>query len=110
MNKPLGSTQALSSRTKLSTFEAKSVQGEEAYPKVRRRALSRFGPKVGDFGPEDESLGRPLVSLIVTTHNNAGTLSACLSSLWQQTYASTEIIVVDNASTDNTRAIAERYT
>jgi glycosyltransferase involved in cell wall biosynthesis len=55
-------------------------------------------------------MNSPLVSLIVTTRNNAGTLRACLSSLTRQTYPHTEIIVVDNASTDQTRAIAKSYT
>jgi glycosyltransferase involved in cell wall biosynthesis len=52
----------------------------------------------------------PLVSVIVTTRNNRGTLGACLASIVAQDYQSTELIVVDNNSTDNTKAIAKRYT
>jgi len=52
----------------------------------------------------------PLVSVIVTTRNNTETLSACLSSITAQTYPAIELIVVDNNSTDDTKAIAARYT
>lgn len=53
---------------------------------------------------------RPLVSIIVTTRNNHETLEACLKSLVKQDYEPTEIIVVDNNSTDDTKQIARRYT
>jgi len=53
---------------------------------------------------------QPLVSVIVTTYNNTATLAACLTSIAQQSYSSTELIVVDNNSTDDTKDIAGRYT
>lgn len=53
---------------------------------------------------------QPLVSVIVTTKNNHETLDACLSSIAAQTYDNTELIVVDNSSTDDTVDIAARYT
>jgi glycosyltransferase involved in cell wall biosynthesis len=52
----------------------------------------------------------PLVSIIVPTRNNAGTLESCLRSIRTQTYPVIEIIVVDRDSTDGTIAIAGRYT
>lgn len=52
----------------------------------------------------------PLVSAIVTTYNNEATLDACLASITSQDYPQIELVVVDNNSTDNTKAIAKRYT
>jgi len=52
----------------------------------------------------------PLVSVIVTTRNNHETLDACLRSVAAQAYSPIELIVVDNNSSDDTKAIAKRYT
>jgi len=50
------------------------------------------------------------VSIIVPTKNSTNTLEKCLKSVKAQDYGHTEIIVVDNYSTDNTLEIARRYT
>jgi uncharacterized membrane protein/glycosyltransferase involved in cell wall biosynthesis len=52
---------------------------------------------------------RPLVSVIVPTHNCAATIEQCLSSVQAQTYPHVEIIVVDNNSDDGTPQIAAEY-
>lgn len=54
------------------------------------------------------SIRGPLVSVIMTTHNSASTVLYALTSVMLQTYADLEILVVDDASTDKTRAIVER--
>lgn len=46
----------------------------------------------------------PLVSIVVVTHNSADDIIGCLSSLCEQTWPRYEVIVVDNASTDDTVA------
>jgi GT2 family glycosyltransferase len=46
------------------------------------------------------------VSIIVPAHNNPGDLDACLSALINESTAESEIIVVDDASTDDTASIA----
>ncbi len=52
----------------------------------------------------------PLVSVIIPNWNGARLLPACLDSLRAQTYPRREIIVVDNASTDESVALVrERY-
>lgn len=49
---------------------------------------------------------RPLVSVVVPTRNSGATLAPCLTSIRAQSWARTELIVVDRDSTDDTRAIA----
>ncbi|HXK58733.1 MAG TPA: glycosyltransferase family 2 protein [Acidobacteriota bacterium] len=51
----------------------------------------------------------PLVSVIVVNHNRADLLGECLASLVAQTYPSLEILVVDNASSDSSRALVSHY-
>ncbi|MGW0507534.1 glycosyltransferase family 2 protein [Micromonospora sp. NPDC003241] len=51
----------------------------------------------------------PTVSVIVPTHNSAKTLGACLAAVHRQRHPVTEVIVVDDASTDDTRAVARRF-
>src|SRR5579863_10076628 len=46
-----------------------------------------------------------LVSVLMVTHNDAGVLPKCLESLQQQDYPKTECIIVDNASSDDTKCI-----
>ena len=53
--------------------------------------------------------GRPIVSVIVPARNEEASLRACLDSLVAQLDISFEIIVVDDGSTDGTRAIAESF-
>ena len=51
-----------------------------------------------------------LVSIIIPTKNSAAVIGAALKSIKSQNYKNTEIIVVDNFSTDNTKQIARKYT
>lgn len=49
------------------------------------------------------------VSIIVTTYNSAKFIENCIDSLLNQTVNNIEIIVVDDASTDNTVKILKKY-
>lgn len=51
-----------------------------------------------------------LVSVIITTKNEAGNIGRLLKSLKNQSYKNIEIIVVDNNSIDNTKKIARKFT
>lgn len=42
----------------------------------------------------------PRISIVIPNHNGCGYLENCLRSLLKQTYAPTEIVIVDNASSD----------
>jgi cellulose synthase/poly-beta-1,6-N-acetylglucosamine synthase-like glycosyltransferase len=51
----------------------------------------------------------PRVSVIVPARNEEASLAACLQSLVKQENVSFEVIVVDDASSDGTRPIAEQF-
>lgn len=59
---------------------------------------------------EAYSLTRPKVSIVVPARNEEANLDRCLRSLVVQRGVAFEIIVVDDASTDRTREIAESFT
>ena len=48
-------------------------------------------------------------SIIVPIHNTCSVLNKCLSSLKNQTYSNYEVILIDDASTDNSDLIALEY-
>ena len=52
-----------------------------------------------------ESQTSPRVSVVVPVYNGERYLRSCIDSVLAQTYASWELVLVDNASTDNTAAI-----
>src|SRR4051812_2699160 len=53
---------------------------------------------------------RPLVSIMIPTYNQADVVGKAIESALAQTYANLEIILADDASTDGTREVAQRYT
>ena len=53
-------------------------------------------------------MGR-LVSVVVVTWNSAAHLSRCLDAVARQSHAARELIVVDNASSDESVAVAEAH-
>lgn len=54
-------------------------------------------------------MNEPLVSVIIPTRNSEKTLEKCLSSIKNQSYKNTEVIVVDQSSTDSTVDVAKKY-
>jgi len=51
----------------------------------------------------------PLVSVVIVNWNGAHHLRICLPSLLAQSYQELEIIVIDNASSDDSAKVAEEY-
>lgn len=56
----------------------------------------------------DETNSAPTVSIIIPTHNRFKMLEGAVRSILDQTYRDYEIIIVDDASSDNTSEILER--
>jgi biofilm PGA synthesis N-glycosyltransferase PgaC len=52
---------------------------------------------------------RPLVSVLIPAHNESLGIIRCLDSVRKNTYRKLEIIVVDDASTDDTRKLVRAY-
>jgi glycosyltransferase involved in cell wall biosynthesis len=60
------------------------------------------------FGPRAEGQP-PLVSVIITNHNYARYLPDAVESALAQTHPRTEVVVVDDGSTDGSRELLERW-
>jgi glycosyltransferase involved in cell wall biosynthesis len=57
----------------------------------------------------DMVAARPRLTVAMTTYNGASHLRETIDSILNQTFADFEFLIVDDASTDNTRAIIESY-
>lgn len=58
--------------------------------------------------PAVDRANSPLVSVLMTTHNVAGYIEQAVTSVLRQTWPRLELIVVDDASSDETWAILQR--
>lgn len=52
---------------------------------------------------------QPLFSVLIANYNNGKYLEACLQSIFSQTYTNWEIVIVDDASIDNSMSIYVKY-
>ena len=56
-----------------------------------------------------DKLSQPLVSIVFTSYNHKEYLRQALDSLLNQTYPNTEIIIIDDCSTDGSQEILKEY-
>ncbi|MEQ9440367.1 MAG: glycosyltransferase [Cyclobacteriaceae bacterium] len=54
-------------------------------------------------------MSQPLVSIIALSYNHEKFIEQALASVFQQTYLAIELILVDDASTDRSAAVAQTY-
>ncbi|MFL5906158.1 MAG: glycosyltransferase family 2 protein [Solirubrobacterales bacterium] len=67
------------------------------------------GEAAGGVLSTEPATDRPLVSVVVVNYNGAGALEGCLDALLADTgEESSEVLVVDNASSDGSDRVAER--
>lgn len=52
---------------------------------------------------------KSLVSVAVPAYNHEKFITACLTSIYQQTYPHIELIIIDDGSTDNTFEVAKQF-
>lgn len=83
--------------------ERRANSGEQLALVVARSAFTRSAPKTVPFGPRRRW---PRISVAVCTRNSSDTIRDCLDGVRQLEYPDYETIVVDDASTDHTPAIA----
>jgi glycosyltransferase involved in cell wall biosynthesis len=84
---------------------------------VPRPALSKLdaAPSIeplavaSEVAPAAVALASPLISIVIPTHNRAAILQRALDSVVAQTFQDYEVIVVDDASKDNTQAFLRTY-
>jgi glycosyltransferase involved in cell wall biosynthesis len=50
-----------------------------------------------------------MISIVVSTHNRSSRLSNCIKSVLNQTYPDWELVIVDDASTDDTEKVVKSF-
>jgi glycosyltransferase involved in cell wall biosynthesis len=73
------------------------------------KVLSRPADDFREMDPVSAAVERPLVSVIITSYNYAHYIGEAISSVLTQDFPSFELIVVDNASTDNTDDVVAAF-
>lgn len=64
---------------------------------------------IEQFVEMDKKTSKPLVSIIVPAYNLSDLIAETLDSILSQSFTNFEVLVVDDASTDNTRSIIKAF-
>jgi FkbM family methyltransferase len=102
------STNEKNSRNKTISFARRPRHSDDGLRGVQK-GNPNFSPLVSSEENNLNSVGSPLVSVIVAAYNVEKYLIQCLDSLVNQTLKNTEIIVINDASTDNSAKIINGY-
>lgn len=101
---------SFSEESKARTLEPSFPEHEEgrpAGPMIGQTKAGRLRPAVGN-GAASVTEAAPATSVVILTWNSVSKIESCLESLRHGTLVPDEIIVVDNGSTDQTRAVLAR--
>ena len=71
--------------------------------------MSKKVVQVYEKAQKISALQQPKITVAVVTYNGMNVIKSCLDSLLAQTYKPTQILVIDNASTDNTPEWVENH-
>jgi FkbM family methyltransferase len=102
------STNEKKSRKEIILSARRPHHSDDALPGVQKDNTD-LSPLVSSEANGLNNVGSPLVSVIVAAYNVEKYLVQCLDSLVNQTLKNTEIIVINDASTDNSAKIINSY-
>ncbi|WP_182915421.1 glycosyltransferase [Rhodopseudomonas palustris] len=80
-------------------FESQGLTGKDLLIDDSN-SLFGFGERLSH-----KKLDHPLITIVMTSFNSAATIEHAVKSIVNQTYGNFELIIVDDCSTDNSRAI-----
>ena len=88
-----------------------SVLGQRSWPEGRPEVTQGFAGE--PITQPNGDVGAPLISVIMPVYNacriNRAFLQRALESIAKQTYKQVELIIVDDGSTDDTRAVCQEF-
>lgn len=90
------------------TFEAGDIVAEHATAD-RETARVRLRRLAGEQKRQDGSCACPLVSVVMSSYNHAKYIGGAIESILNQTYTNFELIIADDASTDGSMEVIQRY-
>ena len=82
----------------MTAADLKTLRADCRFATVRGRSLGKLSAGLAPL---------PLVSIVITNHNYGAYVGQAIESVKRQDYPWLEVVVVDNASTDNSRAAIE---
>src|SRR5687768_6693483 len=91
------------------TLAERLARQDNDYTAIVAAVVAQTGLGWHDVTPAAAAAGRSL-SVVIPTRNNVYSLPAVLDALYeQQTHGAVEVLVIDDASTDGTTAIANAH-
>ena len=96
---------------RLSNQQKKSEQEYRQLISAQEEEIKQLKEKVLSLSTPLPALmsTQPAISVIIPMYNSEKYIGECLNSLFKQSFRNFEVIVVDDCSTDNSRAIVEIY-